>query len=80
MKKYSKAQLNAISRSYTQKARKEAINRLWLDHGIIFDEFAKMFDYKGSPVRLLTSIDYNDDSTLNKVFAYYESTKGERIL
>ena len=78
--KRSKAQLNAISRSYTEKARKDAINRLWLDHGIVFDEFAKMFSYKASPVRLLTSIDYNDESALNKVFAYYEATKGERII
>lgn len=78
--KRSKAQLNAISRSYTQKARKEAIDKLWLDHGIVFDEFMAMFNYKASPARLLTSIQFNDERTMNKVLAYHESRKGSRII
>lgn len=73
----SKAQLNAISRTYTAKARKEAIDALWLDHGIVFDSFAEMFDYKASPVRLLASIRFNDESTMNKVLAYHEARKYE---
>lgn len=78
--KRSKAQLNAISRSYTQKARKEAINTLWLDHNIVYDEFVRMFNYGASPVRLLTSIRFNDEATINKVIAYHESRKGERLI
>ena len=73
--KRSKAQLHAISRSYTAKARKEAIDELWLDHGIVFDSFAEMFDYKASPVRLLTSIRFNDENTMNKVMAYHDARK-----
>lgn len=78
--KRSKAQLNAISRSYTQKARKEAINSLWLDHNIVYDEFVRMFNYGASPVRLLTSIRFNDEATINKVIAYHEKAERERLI
>lgn len=56
-RRYSRAQLNAISRSYTAKYRKEAIEEL-AAIGVNYDAYCKAFNYKGSPCKLIT--DYKD--------------------
>ena len=50
-RRYSKAQLNAISRSYTQKRQKEALEYLRL-MGIDYDQYCKETGWKGGPVKL----------------------------
>ena len=67
--KYRKSQLNAISRSYTAKNRKQAVSDLQ-GMGIDFEEYCKMFGYKGSPCKLLTSINTRSAKTLGNVEKY----------
>ena len=64
-----KTQLNAISRSYTRKAQKAALASLEAA-GIDFNNYCKMFNYKGSPVRLVTSIEKHEKSTLENLEAF----------
>lgn len=64
-----KTQLNAISRSYTRKAQKAALASLEAA-GINYESFCKMFSYKGSPVRLVTSIEKREKSALDKLEAF----------
>lgn len=64
-----KAQLNAISRSYTQRGQRIALEHLE-DMGINYTEYCKKFGYKGSPVRLLTSINSSKKQTLENVRIY----------
>ena len=53
--RYKRSQLNAISRSYTQKAQKEA--RAWLEEqGIDFDEYCRRYDWKASVTRFVQSV------------------------
>lgn len=53
--RYKRSQLNAISRSYTQKAQKEA--RAWLEaQGIDFDEYCRRYDWKASVTRFAQSV------------------------
>ena len=54
-RRYSKAQLNAISRSYTATANRDA--RAWLqERGIDFHEYCVRFGWKGSAVMLQRSV------------------------
>ena len=69
-----KAQLNAISRSYTQKARNQAFERLD-EMKISFKEYCIMFNYNGSPVALVTAINKGCKKTLANVQAYRVATK-----
>lgn len=55
MRRYSKAQLNAISRSYTEKAQKEALDFL-KSQDIDFDVYCEENGWKASPVRLASKI------------------------
>lgn len=71
-----KAQLNAISRSYTQKAQKRAIQIL-AEIGVDFAEYCDIIGYKGSPVALCTSIAKQAKSTMANL-DMYEDLKGER--
>lgn len=70
----SKAQLNAISRSYTNKAKAGAIKELREVYGVDYSRLATMFSYKASPVRLLTDIKYKKQSTLTMINQYQELT------
>ena len=70
MKRYKRSQLNAISRSYTEKAQKEA--RQWLEaQGIDFDEYCKRYGWKASVTRFAQSV--RDGSA--KVLANIEEMK-----
>lgn len=78
--KRSRAQLNAISRSYnTEKARLEAIRELACEHGVGFFTYRDMFSYKGSPVRLLTSIREGNSRTLYNLEIYRRKQNESRI-
>lgn len=61
-----KSQLNAISRAYTAKHRKDAEQGLLL-YGITYEAYCAKFNYKGSPRRLLTDISRDAAATLNNV-------------
>lgn len=78
-RRYNKAQLNAISRSYTERARKQARADLIADYNIHYEQFSKLHEYKGGPCRLLTDIKFGKESTLQKVKEYYEECKVEYI-
>lgn len=65
-----KSQLNAISRSYTAKYQKEARERL-AKKGIDFDSFCFVIGYKGSPCKLLTSINAESTKTMANVERYH---------
>lgn len=67
-RRYRKAQLNAISRSYTAKYRKEALAGL-TEIGVDFDAYCRAFGYKGSPCKLLTDINAGAKKTLANVEA-----------
>lgn len=61
-----KAQLNAISRSYTQKAQKEA--RQWLlDQGIDFDEYCKRYEWKASVTRFAQSVRDHSEKVMKNI-------------
>ena len=64
--KRSKKQLNAISRSYTEKAQKEARENL-KTFGITYEQYVNAYGYKGSPCRLLTSLWRGDKKTTENV-------------
>lgn len=64
-----RAQLNAISRSYTKKAQAYAIQTL-AEVGINFAEYCDIIGYKGSPVALCTSIAKKQKSTLTNMEVY----------
>ena len=70
----SKAQLHAISRYYTQKARNQALEKLD-EMKISFREYCIMFNYNGSPVTLVTAIEKGSKKTLANVQAYRVATK-----
>lgn len=76
--KRSRAQLNAISRSYTEKARLEAIRELACEHGVGFFTYRDMFSYKGSPVRLLTSIRNGESKTLYNLEIYRRKQNADK--
>lgn len=69
MKHYSKAQLHAISRSYTERAQKKAVAELKAA-GVDYTAFCKMFNYHGSPVLLLTQIQQRKAATLEKISSF----------
>ena len=78
-RRYTTAQLNAISRSYTERARKQARADLIADYNIHYEQFARLHEYKGGPCRLLTDIKFGKKSTLQKVREYYEECKVKYI-
>lgn len=55
MRRRSKAQLNAISRSYTAKTQKESLAYLE-SKGINFDQYCKDHGWRASATRLATKI------------------------
>ncbi len=65
--KYSKSQLNAISRSITKKNQAEAREWLVVNTGIQFGDYVYRFDYKGSPCQLVNSIRSGAKATLANV-------------
>lgn len=64
-----RSQLNAISRSYTKKAQSTAICKL-LKQGIVFKDYCKFANYKGTPVKLCTLIESGAKRTLLNVNNY----------
>lgn len=64
--RYSKSQLNAISRSYAEKHRKEALQEL-SDMGVDYDTYCSTFNYRSSPTMLLTSIKKKQKKTLMNI-------------
>lgn len=70
MSRYSKSQLNAISRSYTERARAKAEKTLDEHFCIKFEKFCEDTGYAGSPCRLLTDIRYKRETTIGNVMEY----------
>lgn len=71
------SQLNAISRSYTAKRQKEALETLKLCYGIQdWDHFTRMTGYKSSPVSFLTSLINKNNKTVERLRAYQFVTGG----
>ena len=66
----NRAQLNAISRNYTMKAQKKARQELQEKYNINFDKFAKVMNYKGSPVRLLTGLQKQELAAIKRAAEY----------
>ena len=64
-----RSQLNAISRAYTERAQKKALEELKAA-GIDYETFCKMFNYHGSPVLLLTQIQQRKAATLKKISSF----------
>lgn len=65
------AQLNAISRSYTKKRQKEALETLKLCYNIQnWDHFTQLTGYKSSPVAFLTSLIDKNKKTVERLRAY----------
>ncbi len=71
MRRHSKAQLNAISRSYTEKGNREALKELEA-MGIDFEEFRKASGFKASAVRLVQLIHSGSTATHEKLKRYQE--------
>lgn len=67
--KYSKAQLNAISRSYAAKNRQQALTEL-SDMGIDYDRYCKVTGCHANPAQLVTWAKLRKAATLAKMEAY----------
>lgn len=71
------SQLNAISRSYTAKRQKEALETLKLCYNIQdWDHFKRLTGYKASPVSFLTSLLDKNAKTVERLRAYQFVTGG----
>lgn len=77
--KYSKSQLNAISRSITRRNQEAARNWLMKHCGFSFDEYAEKYGYKGSPCMLVNSISWKQKRTMEKVLGLIAEKYGERF-
>ena len=67
------ARLNAISKSYTEKYRKEAIKELKETYDVDYEKWCKRFSYKASPRTLLRCL----NSQTSKVMYNYKIYKEE---
>ena len=71
------AQLNAISRSYTAKRQKEALETLKLCYNIQdWDHFKRLTGYKASPVLFLTSLLDKNNKAVERLRSYQFVTGG----
>lgn len=71
--KYTKSQLNAISRAKAERNQREALVELNA-HGIDFTKWCQMFNYKASPTRLASAIRWNEPKTLSNLEQYRKET------
>ena len=70
--KYRRAQLNAISRSYTERNRKHALEALQA-MGIDYEAYCRRFNYKASPCHLLNAVNDKKAATMNNVKTLLET-------
>lgn len=74
------AQLNAISRSYTAKRQKEALETLKLCYNIQdWDHFKRLTGYRSSPVSFLNSLLEKNKKTLERLRAYQFVNGGSEL-
>lgn len=71
MRRRRTAQLNAISRSYTAKRQREALESLKLCYNIQdWDHFKRLTGYKSSPVLYLNSLIKKNQKAVERLRAY----------
>ena len=74
------AQLNAISRSYTAKRQKEALETLKLCYNIQdWEDFKRLTGYRSSPVSFLNSLLEKNKKTVERLRAYQFVNGGSKL-
>ena len=80
MKKYTKAQLNAMAYERTRRNQIKARSELLNQYGIDFIEFSWFTGYSSSPCRLCTDIHKRTTVTMRlvRMYALYLKEKAEK--